>query len=101
MRQQMFWVAAVAALLSGCGNSGSVAKQEVEKPKASAPPLDTATFGSISGKVAFAGPKPEVKTLSMDATPSCARQHKGPIYSEEVVLNSNGTLKNVIVKIKD
>lgn len=27
--------------------------------------------------------------------------HSGPIYSEEVIVNSNGTLKNVLVRIKE
>ncbi|MBI3210629.1 MAG: hypothetical protein HYZ37_17220 [Candidatus Solibacter usitatus] len=36
----------------------------------------------------------------MDATPACAKQHKGPIYSEDAVINANGTLKNAFVYIK-
>jgi hypothetical protein len=88
-------LAATALLIVGCGGPGTE-KAEL----ASAPPIDPAKLGNISGSVRFQGDKPVPKTLSMDATPACARMHSGPIYSEEVVVNSNGTLKNVLVWIK-
>lgn len=103
MSRKMFWLAAMAfALLASCGGGGSEAKKEepAAKPAASAP-LDTANAGTITGKISFTGAKPERRAISMDATPSCARQHTGTIYSEEVIVNSNGTLKNVLVRIKE
>ena len=40
-------------------------------------------------------------TLDMSANPACERAHKGePVHSEEVVVNGNGTLKNVFVWVK-
>jgi plastocyanin len=35
----------------------------------------------------------------MDATPACARMHSTPQLSEEVVVNPDGTLKNVFVYV--
>ncbi|MCG3148712.1 MAG: hypothetical protein PCFJNLEI_02157 [Verrucomicrobiae bacterium] len=56
---------------------------------------------SISGKVAFEGDAPKARKLKMDADPQCAAMHseKTPV-SEEVIINSNGTLKNVFVYVK-
>ena len=41
-----------------------------------------------------------MKNLSMDATPACARAHSTPQKSQEVLVNDNGTLKNVFVYVK-
>jgi len=97
--------AASLLLLSGCGKSD---QSESVKPKdeatktaaGTAPAVDEANAGSITGKVSFAGDKPAMKTLSMDATPACARAHTTPQKSQEVVVNDNGTLKNVFVWVK-
>jgi plastocyanin len=36
----------------------------------------------------------------MDADPTCAGLHTEPVFSEEAVVNSNNTLKNVFVYVK-
>jgi len=97
--------AASLLLLSGCGKSDQSEsvkpKDEATKTAAGTPPaVDEANAGSITGKVSFAGDKPAMKTLSMDATPACARAHTTPQKSQEVVVNDNGTLKNVFVWVK-
>ena len=52
-------------------------------------------------KCSFAGDKPAMKNIDMSANPACARAHAGaPQKSEEVVVNDNGTLKNVFVWVK-
>jgi hypothetical protein len=97
----MFWAAAaVAAGLTGCGGAPQPARESTG-PKPAAAPLDPANAGSITGKVTFTGPKPAPAKLSMDATPACAKMHSGPVLAEDVVINSNGTLKNVFVRIKE
>lgn len=102
MSRKSFWAAAIVAIgLTGCGGGAPEAKKEASEAKpAAAPPVDTANAGSISGKIAFTGPKPTPAKLSMDATPVCAKMHSGPVLAEDAVLNSNGTLKNVFVRIK-
>jgi len=99
---QSVWFSALLAasllILSACG--GAPAEARNEPAAATAPPVDPATLGSISGKIAFTGPKPKPMPLSMDATPACGRQHKGPVYAEDAVINSNGTLRNAFVYIK-
>jgi plastocyanin len=57
--------------------------------------------GDITGKVVFEGKAPAPTRLRMDADKVCARIHTTPVMSEEVVVNKNGTLKNVLVYVKD
>ncbi len=93
---------ACALTLAGCGGD------KTEAPKAESAPAaggtatpDMANGGTITGKVAFEGTKPVMKTLDMSATPFCERAHQGsPVKSEEVVVNDNGTLKNAFVYVK-
>lgn len=60
-----------------------------------------ADTASISGKVDFEGPAPKRKKIKTDADPKCAEMHAdNPLLSEEVVVNANGTLRNVFVYIK-
>src|SRR6266545_4275647 len=96
--------AASLLLLSGCGGSKApeTSEKKEEAPKTAATPaaVEDANAGSITGKVAFTGDKPVMKNLSMDATPACARAHTTPQKSQEVVVNDNGTLKNVFVWVK-
>jgi plastocyanin len=37
----------------------------------------------------------------MNADPVCVKQHKTPVVGEEVVVNPNGTLKNVLIYVKE
>ncbi len=96
---------ACALTLAGCGGGGE--KTEESKVAASTAPAggtavpDEVNGGTVTGKVAFEGTPPVMKTLDMSATPYCDRAHQGkPVKSEEVVVNSNGTLKNVFVWVK-
>ncbi len=94
------------ALNLGCGGakekSGTEGGETAEKAAAPAGPVwkPTGNEGTITGKVAFTGQPPKFKPLSMDADAACASKHSGPVYPEAVVVNSNGTLRNVLVHIK-
>ena len=57
--------------------------------------------GDVTGKVSFAGTAPKPARIMMNADPVCAREHKEPVFSEEVIVNKNGTLKNVLIYVKD
>ena len=102
------WMGAVLAgslILAGCGGDkpGATAGTEASTPAASGPPAvpDEANGGIITGKVAFTGEQPKMPILDMSANPACERAHKGAAQkSEEVVVNPNGTLKNVFVWVK-
>src|SRR6266481_166083 len=92
--------AASLLLLAGCGGKAPETSEAPKKEAAAPAAMDDANAGSITGKVSFAGDKPVMKNLSMDATPACARAHTTPQKSQEVVENENGTLKNVFVWVK-
>lgn len=57
--------------------------------------------GDVTGKVIFKGKAPAETALNMNADPVCKKAHSGAVYGEEVVVNKNGTLKNVLVYVKD
>ncbi|MBI4534714.1 MAG: hypothetical protein HY708_00455 [Ignavibacteriae bacterium] len=60
-----------------------------------------ALAGDITGKVSFEGAPPKSARLKMNADPVCMKAHKETVFGEEVVVNSNGTLRNVLVFVKD
>jgi plastocyanin len=87
-----------ALLLAACG-SGPQPKAESEATLPAAH-VDPATAGSISGRILFKGDAPVMPVIDMSSNPQCERQHHSPQKAETVVVNSNGTLKNVFVWIK-
>ncbi len=52
------------------------------------------------GRISFKGTAPVMRPIAMDAEPTCAAKHSGKVYPETVVVNPNGTLKNVFVYVK-
>jgi plastocyanin len=60
-----------------------------------------AAAGDVTGKVSFSGTAPKPARIMMNADPVCVKQHKTPVVGEEVVVNGNGTLKNVLVYVKE
>jgi plastocyanin len=88
-----------AFLLAGCGSTTETpAQPPVALPEGH---IDPGTAGAISGRVLFVGDKPALPLIDMSSNPSCERQHKTPVKAETVVVNANGTLRNVFVRIKD
>ena len=57
--------------------------------------------GDVTGKVSFDGKASAPSRLRMDADKFCAMTHKEPVLSEELVVNKNGTLKNVLIYVKE
>src|SRR5262249_16785515 len=102
---KMFWIAAATAAavaLAGCGGGESKAEAPKELKSVTGPAVapDLVNGGTITGRVAFGGPKPTIRNLDMSAVPYCMRAHPDGAPSEEVVLNANGTLKNAFVWVK-
>jgi hypothetical protein len=93
---------ATAVFITGCGGSKTETPKEESAAPAAAPAVaDEANAATVTGKVSFSGEKPAMRTIDMSANPACARAHAGaPPHSEEVVVNGDGTLKNVFVWVK-
>ena len=60
----------------------------------------SAFAGDITGKISFSGKAPAIPQIKMNADKQCLAMHPNPVNSEDVVINSNGTLRNVFVYIK-
>lgn len=63
--------------------------------------LSMGAEAAVKGKVSFKGVAPKAAELKMNADPKCKEANKTPVLSETVVVNSNSTLKNVFIYIKD
>jgi plastocyanin len=70
-------------------------------PAAAAPAAPVVAGGAtITGKVTFAGTAPQLEQIRMDADAYCKSAHSAPVYTQEVEVNGNGTLKDVLVFVK-
>jgi plastocyanin len=56
---------------------------------------------TISGTVTYTGQVPNLPPISMDADPTCAEKHDGPVPNEALVLGEGNTMANVFVQVKD
>ena len=63
-------------------------------------PVDTANAATVTGKVTFTGRKPAMARIDMADEATCAQKHPNGAFSEQVVVNDNGTLRNVFVYVK-
>jgi hypothetical protein len=86
----------------GCGGERpQAAPANAQTPAAPAASGSASSAGSssVTGSVKFSGTAPAKERIKMDADPQCALQHQEPAYKEDVVVNANGTLKNVFVHV--
>jgi hypothetical protein len=88
-------------MLAGCGGGGEPAPGGEEPGGEAASPVDPATAANINGTINFTGAAPEPEPILMDAEPVCQEKHPDGAFTETVVVNSNGTLRNVFVYVKD
>ncbi|HWF09251.1 MAG TPA: carboxypeptidase regulatory-like domain-containing protein [Bryobacteraceae bacterium] len=92
-------IAAPLLFLTACATN----QQPKSQVESALPPahVDPATAGTVSGRVLFEGPAPVMPTIDFSSNPQCERQHKTPQKAETVIVNSNKTLRNVFIWIKD
>jgi hypothetical protein len=88
-------------VLVGCAREETAPAEEAAPTAEVATPVDPATAASVTGKVVFQGTAPRRNRLRMDADAACAKLHAGPVLSQEVVVNDNGTLRSVFVYVKE
>ncbi|MCG3176017.1 MAG: hypothetical protein MOGMAGMI_00955 [Candidatus Omnitrophica bacterium] len=60
-----------------------------------------AQAASVSGSASFQGQAPAAEPIKMEADPSCKALHADGIAADDVIVNANGTLKNVFVYVKE
>ena len=71
--------------------------------QAAQPPAAAQLAGSasIQGTIHLDGAPPQPAKVRMDADPMCQQLHASPVTAEDVVVNTNGGLKNVFVYVKE
>jgi hypothetical protein len=79
----------------GGGASGGGGGAAVENP------VDAATAGNIAGSIVFEGAAPSMDAIDMSSESVCADKHASTPMVPDVVVNSNGTLANVFVYVKE
>lgn len=109
--QRKWLILAPGALLAvgllGCGGGEEPAATETaEAPAETAQmeytEIDPATTGTLKGVVKFEGEAPARRPLTnIQTDPECAEMHDSPPLSETVVVNENGTLRNVALFVSD
>ena len=97
--------AAAMLVLVACGKGGGGESGGAPAGGASAAaaafPVDTTTAATITGRVAFTGARPPAQRIDMSGEPACAAKHPNGAFAETVVINDNGTLRNVFVYVKE
>ncbi len=104
-KRNIIWLSTVLLVLFlvGCGKKETETKEEVSTPNpAEQPtPIDQSTVATVSGKVSFQGQQPKLAVIHMDQDPVCVNKHPGEaVHVEDGAVNSNGTLPNVFVYVK-
>ncbi len=61
----------------------------------------SAQAATVSGKIAFEGAAPAREPIKMDADTSCKLAHPNGVQTDDVIVNSNGTLKDVFIYVKE
>ena len=91
----------IALLVSCSGPTEPREAAETPPPEPALFEVDPSTAASITGKAAFRGTKPVRKPINMAGEEAdCLKAHDSPPLDEEVIVNDNGTLRNVFVYVK-
>jgi plastocyanin len=89
---------ALALGASACGNTQRETAPAAE-PAVVSNPVDSATAGSVTGRISFEGAAPTPTPIKMASDPFCEKQ--GAAVTETLVVGADGGLKNVFVYVKD
>jgi plastocyanin len=84
-----------AALLFGCGGGSGVPPPPPPGAIAAGQSIGT---GGVSGRVLFKGTPPPRRAISMSGEAAC-RKPGGETYTEELIVNGDGTLRNVYIRV--
>ena len=94
-----FTLAACGGDDGGQADAGAAAGEAADG--AAAPAAQIQNPGVLTGSVAFTGTAPTLEPIDMRDEPECLEKHSEPPVQESVVVNDNGTLRNVFVWIRE
>ncbi len=83
----------------GCGGGSGEESATTDMPQASTAAQAPTGTAAISGTVTFTGTAPNRTRLRLDE--DCRVLHSEPVLAENVIVNENGTLKDVFVYVKE
>jgi len=94
-------VFAALFFFSACGGGSSSDTAAPAADEATATAVEAAPLGtaSVSGSIAFNGTAPKMKRIRQDR--ECAEMHSEPVMAETVIVNDNGSLRNVFIYVKE
>jgi hypothetical protein len=92
------WLFVGLTFAIGCGKP-SEPGQSTPSPSAGEP-APVAGAATITGKVAYRGDAPNLSPLKLAADPYCDSMHSGKVVTEDLLVNADGTLRNVFVYVK-
>lgn len=87
--------------LVGCKREEEPSTEVAEEAAPPPTPIDMATAATLTGQVRFEDGQPRKGRIRMDADAACAHLHNEPVFSQEVVVNDNGTLRYAFVYVKE
>lgn len=91
-------VASALVLATACGSQPAPAPAP---PSGGGKPVDSATAGSLSGRVVFEGTPPAPESIRMSSDRACLEQAGPNPTSDAVIVAADGGLKNAFVWVKD
>jgi plastocyanin len=96
------FTAVMILALVGCSKKQETTTEPAKAITTAPPPtpIDPATVGEVTGKISFAGAKPQPQRIVMDDDPTCLQKHHSPVFAEDGAVNGNGTLANAFVYVK-
>ncbi|MBO6573885.1 MAG: carboxypeptidase regulatory-like domain-containing protein [Rhodothermales bacterium] len=88
-------------LLTACGGGDSAdSSSDADEPAAAAADATPMGSASVTGSISFSGTAPDPVPVRLDR--ECNELQAGDtVYAQNVVVNDNGTLKNVFVYVKE
>lgn len=99
------WMTLLMALAIACGGGeggdATGGEEATEGSEQVGPVVSPDSAATVTGSVAFQGTAPPAEPIDMSEEPTCAEAHSEQPVREAAVVNSNGTLKNVYVYVKD
>lgn len=89
----------ILILLAGCGGGGEQSSADMQKPAEQETMTMSADMtAAVTGTVHFTGTAPTPRPVNQDR--ECRALHEGDVFNEDVIVNENGTLRNVFVYVK-
>jgi len=99
--RKWIWLLAVVIILPqvGCNRKTEMPTETAKAPEFT--PIDPSTVGGVTGKVLFAGARPQPQRIVMDQDPACTEKQRGKaVFAEDGDVNDNQTLPNAFVYVK-